>query len=94
MAAKTVEGQAIRAALDKELAANAAASGRELAWSATELEILDLIEAHADRRAELTRRYDECDESRMKIALSTELRLTEVSMARLLKLVETSLPTR
>ena len=40
MAGKSTAAQAIRRALDSELAANAAAAGVELGWSAAELQSL------------------------------------------------------
>ena len=62
-------------------------------WSSAEAEILDMIAAHVDRRTDLAKRYKTTNETRAKIALSTELRLTESSLARLLKTVELGIPT-
>jgi hypothetical protein len=48
-----------------------------------------------DRRADLQRRYKAAaaKDARLKIALSTELRLTEQSLSRLLKTIEMGIPT-
>jgi hypothetical protein len=63
-----------------------------LHWSAAEHEILDLIAAHIDRRVELTAKYDACQETRVKIALATEIRLTEANIGRLVKQIDTTVP--
>jgi hypothetical protein len=91
-APKSQEAQAVLAALDAELAKAAKEAGRDLVWSAAEREVLDLIGAQIDRKVELAQRYDEADQTRLKIALATEVRLTEVSIARLLKLIDTEVP--
>jgi hypothetical protein len=90
--AKSDEAQRVLRALDAELAAAAKTAGRELVWSAAEREVLDLIAAQIDRKVELAQRYAEADQVRVKLALATEVRLTEASVARLLKLIDTEVP--
>jgi hypothetical protein len=79
-------------ALDAERAAAAKVAERELVWSAAEREVLDLIAEQIDRKVELAERYAVAEQTRVKIALATEVRLTEVSVARLLKLINTEVP--
>jgi hypothetical protein len=92
MVAKSEEAQRVLSALDAELTAAAKQAGRDLVWSAAERETLDLIASQIDRKVELAQRYAEADQVRVKIALATEVRLTEVSVARLLKLITTEVP--
>jgi len=92
MEAKSEEAQRVLCALNAELAAAAKEAGRELVWSAAEREVLDLITEQIDRKVELAQRYDEADQVRVKIALATEVRLTEVAIARLLKTISTEVP--
>ena len=92
MEAKSEEAQGVLCALNAELAATAKEAGRELVWSAAEREVLDLITEQIDRKVELAQRYDEADQVRVKIALATEVRLTEVAIARLLKTISTEVP--
>jgi hypothetical protein len=44
------------------------------------------------RAPSLAKRYAEADQVRVKIALATEVRLTETAIARLLKLIDTEVP--
>jgi hypothetical protein len=90
--AKSEEAQRVLSALDAELAAAAKVAERELVWSAAEREVLDLIAEQIDRKVELAQRYAEAQQTRVKIALATEVRLTEVAIARLLKLIKTEVP--
>jgi hypothetical protein len=92
MVAKSEEAQWILRALDAELVAASKTAERELVWSAAEREVLDLIAEQIDRRVELAQRYADAEQTRVKIALATEGRLTEVSVARLLKLINTEVP--
>jgi hypothetical protein len=92
MEAKSEEAQRVLCALNAELAAAAKEAGRELVWSAAEREVLDLITEQIDRKVELAQRYAEAEQTRLKIALATEVRLTEVAIARLLKLINTEVP--
>jgi hypothetical protein len=89
---KSEEAQRVLAALDAELATAAKEAGRELVWSAAEREMLDLIAAQIDRKVELAQRYADADQLRVKIALATETRLTEVAITRLLRLINTEVP--
>src|SRR6516165_3305531 len=92
MEAKSEEAQGVLCALNAELAATAKEAERELVWSAAEREVLDLIAEQIDRKVELAQRYAEAEQTRLKIALATEVRLTEVAIARLLKLINTEVP--
>jgi hypothetical protein len=93
-APKSAEAQALIAALDSELAASAKATGRELVWSAQELDIIGMIGAAVDRRVELRAEYAQCSrqELAVKIKLAAELRLLEGSISRLHRQVSTEIP--
>jgi hypothetical protein len=81
------------AALDAELAQSAAASGGELSWSAHDLQIRDLIGDALTRKSDLQAVYDKsADNPKLRIALSTELRLLEANVGRLLKQISTEAP--
>lgn len=92
---KSHEAQKVLDGLDEELAAASKVVGDQLVWSAADVQILEMIEAHVDRRTDLAKRYKatKATETRLRIALSTELRLTEQSLARLLKQIEMGIPT-
>jgi GAF domain-containing protein len=92
---RSVEAQRVLDSLDEELVAAGEVLGAQLVWSAADVEVLGMIAAHIDRRADLARRYKAtaAKDARLKIALSTELRLTEQSLSRLLKTIEMGIPT-
>ncbi len=92
---RSPEAQRVLDALDDELDAASETLGAELVWFAADVEVLDLIAAHVDRRADLEKRYKAtpAKDARLKIALSTELRLTEQGLSRLLKTIEMGIPT-
>lgn len=81
-------------AMDDELAANAEASGVTLAFSAAERETLHNVAHLIDRKVELRSMYRACgpDEARLKIALSTEIRLIESAITRLTNTIDMCAP--
>lgn len=74
--AKSGVAQRLLAALNEELTASSKRSGRELVWSAAEMDVLGMICAAVDRRVELTAAYEECESTATKLKIATELRLT------------------
>src|SRR5262249_55494523 len=84
------------AALDTELAENSEDRGLigddALSWSAAERAILDLVADAVDRKVDLYARYLASDEDKVHVKLSTEIRLLEASIARLVKQIKTDLP--
>jgi len=92
---RSPEAQRVLDGLNGELADASKVVGAQLVWSAADVQILDMIEAHVDRRTDLAKRYKatKATEARLRIALSTELRLTEQSLSRLLKTIEHGIPT-
>jgi len=64
-----------------------------LVWTAGDNQLREYIAAHVERRASLQVEYDGTEDNRLRIALSTELRLTEQSLARLIKQLLSALPT-
>jgi hypothetical protein len=55
---------------------------------------LGLISSNFDRISDLRADYEACTETKLRVKLSTELRLLETAVARLLKQVKTDLPAR
>ena len=90
--ARSAAALQLRRELDAELLANGLAAGEDLQWSAAELAVLELISNHVDRREELQAAYDESEQVRVRIALATEIRLTEQGIGRLLRQVATDVP--
>jgi hypothetical protein len=81
-------------AMDDELASNAEASGVTLAFSVAERETLHNVAHLIDRKVELRKLYQECGpaEARLKIALSTEVRLIESAITRLTSTIDMCAP--
>ena len=94
MRKRTPEAQKVLDELDAELAKSGQRLGRPLSWTAAEREHRVMIAETIDRRAHLQHRYDNCDptDARNLVRLSTELRLLDSTVSRLLKSVETDLP--
>jgi hypothetical protein len=92
MAHHSSEARRVRRELDKEPAATAAATGRNLAWSAAELQVLELITAAIDRKVDLSTIYAEAKDPKARAKLAAEIRLTEAHIARLLKQIKTDVP--
>jgi short-subunit dehydrogenase len=90
--AHCAEARRVRRELDEQLAASAAASGRTLVWTAQDRAVLELIASAIDRKNDLQRYYEAADEAKTLAKISAELRLTEASIARLLKQVSTDAP--
>ena len=51
--------------------------------------VLRLISANFDRISDLRADYEACTEAKLRVTLSTELRLLETAVARLLKQIKT-----
>jgi hypothetical protein len=90
--ARSAEARKVLRELDKELESAARRSGRSLEWSAADRAVLGLISASFDRISDLNADYEACSETKLKVKLSTELRLLETAAARLLKQIKTDLP--
>jgi len=94
MAQFTPEAQNLLDALDAELAGSSERVGTSLSWTAAERKHLEMIASTVDRRVHLQRRYENTDPTDAKnlVRLSTELRLLDTTVSRLLRSVETDLP--
>jgi hypothetical protein len=86
------EARKLLRALDAELAATAARLGRPVEWTERDRAVMELIAANIDRTADLRARYADAEETKVRIKLSTELRLLETALARLLRQVDTEPP--
>jgi hypothetical protein len=90
----TPEAQRLLDELDAELARSSECAGTTLTWTASEREHLAMIADTVDRRVHLQRRHDVCDPTDAKnlVRLSTEIRLCDGLVSRLLKEVHTDTP--
>jgi hypothetical protein len=91
--ARSAESRKLLRQLNRELAATAERTSRELVWSAQELAVLELICDQIDRKVELYGLYRDAEDAAAKTKLSAEVRLLENSISRLLKGVSTDVPT-
>lgn len=78
--------------LDAELAAASYRSGRSLVWTAADREVLTLVGSTIDRRVDLVAAYTAAEDTKARVKLAAELRLTENALVRLLKSVQTDIP--
>ena len=92
MAIHAPETRKVLRDLDKELAAAGAASGRDLGWTAQEQAILGQIASILDRKAEFLTSYAEATDLKVRLKISSELRLLEQAAARLIKGIKTDIP--
>lgn len=80
------------ASVRAELAENAEFHGEELAFSAAEEAVLELVADAIDRKVDLSAQYAACDDAKLQLKLAVEIRLTESSVAKLLKQIRTDVP--
>ena len=88
----SIAAQRLLDELDAELAANGAAAGRSLGWSASERQIISMAADAIDRGVELAAAYAEAVDVKDKIKVSREIRLKEMATTRLLSKVSTAVP--
>src|SRR6202008_1370973 len=92
-APKTVEAQRFLRDIDAELQSNAEAAGVSLAFSAAERETLGNVAALIDRKVELRQAYEGvAGATRVRVAVSTEVRLREGAITRMLNSVDMCAP--
>jgi hypothetical protein len=90
--AHSAAARRVRRELDKQLAATAAATGRDLVWTAQDRIVLSLIQAAIDRTCDLQRDYAAAEDGKTRAKLSAELRLLEANIERLVRRVKTDVP--
>lgn len=90
--ANCAEARRVRRELDQQLADAGRAAGMTLTWSAQEREILDLIRAQLNRKHDLGQDYADAEDAKTRVQVSSELRLLEASIERLLRRVKTEVP--
>lgn len=90
--AHSAEARRVRRELDQQLAASAAATGRDLIWSAQDRVVLSLIASVIDRKNDLQRDYAAATDAKTRVKVSAELRLVEGSIERFLRRVHTDIP--
>ena len=79
--------------LDAELLAVSNRTGRSLVWTPQDRAVFELIADTVDRRVDLAAEYAAAEDTTRRVKLSAELRLLEGSLARLLRMVSTDVPT-
>lgn len=91
---RSAEARKVLRELDAELAQSAIRLGEpSLEWSAAERVILDQIADGIDRKVDLLEAYSTAvDDPKARVKLSSELRLLEQSIARLLRHINTEPP--
>lgn len=92
MAKRGPESRRLIKELTAELQRNGAAAGDELEFDASEQVVINLIADAVDRRAELRELYDAAEGAKLKVQLSSEIRLLDGSIERLLRRISTALP--
>ena len=76
----------IRRELDQQLAGAAAATGRDLVWTAADRVVLERIAATVDHISDLSRDYDATDgDVKLRLRVAGEIRLQDALLSRLLK---------
>ena len=89
---QTPAGQRLIAELDAELAASAARAGRRHSFSTAERHTIALAADALDRRAHLAAAYDATGDTKERIKLAREIRLTDMAVQRLLLKISTEAP--
>ena len=92
--ARSGEARKVLRELNAEPASASERAGTSLVWTAADRELLTLIGDTIDRRVDLAAHYANADDVKSRVKLSAELRLTEGSLTRLLRQVQTDVPTR
>jgi hypothetical protein len=80
--------------LKRELEAELADNGADLVWSAADAARIDRAMAVLDRITDLQAAYDRLDpeEVKLRVALSTELRLHDTALSRIVGQIDTGAP--
>jgi hypothetical protein len=78
--------------LDKELADSSKEAGVELTWSATERFIIEQIMDCLDKKAVLEGDWQKAADAEARVKISTEVRLLQGHIERLLRKVDTDPP--
>lgn len=91
---RSAKAEAVLRSLDEQLALVGEQRGEELEWSPQERFALDLLAAEIDRTVDLAAMYESCDDVKLKVKLSGELRLLRQSTARMIQQIKTELPER
>lgn len=86
---RTTKATAVLANLDSELADTAKRLGESLSWSAAERELRDILARTIDRRELLHGMLDKAGTPKECVRLSTEIRLLNASIGKLLKEIRT-----
>ncbi|BCO63533.1 hypothetical protein MINTM006_34830 [Mycobacterium intracellulare] len=86
------EAVSVLASVRAELAENSEFHGEDLAFSAAEEAVLELVADAIDRKVDLSAQYADTDDAKLQLKLAVEIRLTESAIAKLLKQIRTDVP--
>jgi hypothetical protein len=89
---KSAAARQLLRALDEELGSASKSTGRELVWSAAEVQVRELLADSVDRRVELNGRYKSVEMVSLKLKIAAEIRLLDASITRLLAQLSTEVP--
>jgi hypothetical protein len=82
----------LRRELNAELAFVAQQTGQTLVWSTAEAALIERAMATVDRIGDLQKDYDAAETAKQRLVISTEIRLCDGQLARLLKAVKVEAP--
>jgi hypothetical protein len=91
--ARSVEARKLLAELDSYLAAVSRRHGRKVEFTPPEVAVVVMICDEIDRKAGLKRIYSKADTVKEKLKISTEIRLLEASISRMLRQLKVDMPT-
>jgi hypothetical protein len=78
--------------LDKELSSVGAQSGQSLVWSTAEAALIERALCTVDRLQDLQADYSAAETAKQRVAVSTEIRLCDGQLSRLLKQIKVEAP--
>jgi hypothetical protein len=86
---RTAKATAVLDNLDRDLADTSKRLGERLSWSAAEVELRDILARTIDRRELLHGMLDKAETPKECVRLSTEIRLLNAAISKLLKEIRT-----
>lgn len=92
--ARSTEARKLLAELDGYLAAASRRHGRQVSFTPPEAANVVMICDEIDRKAGLKRLYGKADSVKEKLKISTEIRLLEASISRMLRQVKVDMPAQ
>jgi hypothetical protein len=92
MAKDSAAARKMRRDLEAQRAAVSATVGRQQSWDACELQLIDQLCGHLNRQTMLQAELDLAPDTKARVKVSTELRLTGQAIAALVKQLKPKVP--